>query len=104
MKDKQYTKKEKATLIARVEKAVEELRETGCQVDFQAVSRKLGIARSTLYRNPTVRQIITRTREQQQLAANTLFHLQQEISALKARVEQLEEQLQELSNHAPKNS
>lgn len=91
MRRKQLTKKEKIALINAVEQAIQELEEAGEKVDFPAVARKLNIARSTLYRNTTVRHIITSAREKRRLSANTLFKLQEDVEDLKNRVSYLEE-------------
>lgn len=91
MSKKQYTKKEKATLIKAVEKALLDLEEEGMRIDFQIMARRLGTARSTLYRNPTVRRIITEARDRQELSSNYLYQLQEEMNNLRYRVSLLEE-------------
>ncbi len=93
LEKKKVTKKEKTALIYATEKAVQELIENGQRVDFQSVARKLGVARSTLYRNQTVYSIIAHARYNQYYAGDPIAHLQWEIEGLKERVTELEERI-----------
>ncbi|ADE56184.1 DUF6262 family protein [Aminobacterium colombiense] len=91
LSDKQTTKKERKELIEAVHTALEELLMSQQHIDFKAVARKLGIARSTLYRNPIVREEIAAAREKSRVSSISLPQLQEEIRLLKERVQKLED-------------
>ncbi len=74
-----------------MQEALKELKTSQQHIDFKAVSQKLGIARSTLYRNPIVREEITAAREASRATSTSLSELQEEIRHLKERVQKLEE-------------
>jgi len=93
MEKRKTTKKEKTALIYATEKAIKELIEAGERVDFQAVARKLGVARSTLYRNQTVYSIIAHARYNQHYGGDPIAHFQWEIEGLKERVQELEDRI-----------
>ncbi|MFP4482984.1 MAG: DUF6262 family protein [Thermovirgaceae bacterium] len=96
MQEKQRTKREKPSLVEAVDKAIEEMTEAKEEVDFLSVARKIGVARSTLYRNTVAREHIAAAREYQRLSVNTQWNLLKEVEALKQRVEGLERKVEGL--------
>ncbi len=93
MVKRKVTQKEKTNLIHATEKALRELNEGGEKIDFQAVARKLGVARSTLYRNQTVYSLINNARHNQFFVSDPINHFQREIEGIKGRLEELEEKV-----------
>jgi len=93
--DKQVTKKERLQLINSVDQILSEMQITGETIDFQNVSEKLGVARSTLYRNLIVREKIAAAREKSKLQTNILSTLQKKVEELESRVCALEEKIAE---------
>lgn len=93
MTKRKVTQKEKANLINATERAIQELNESGEKIDFQAVARKLGVARSTLYRNQTVYSLIANARNNQFLVSDPINHFQREIEGIKGRLDVLEEKV-----------
>jgi len=94
--EKQVTKKEKREFIEAVEKVIAEMELSGSRIDFQTVSRKMGTARSTLYRNKIVRETISSARQRNKLPSNTLDSLQSQIQELQGRICELESRLKDL--------
>jgi hypothetical protein len=96
MREKQRTKREKPSLVEAVDRVIEEMTEAKEEVDFLSVARKIGVARSTLYRNTVAREHISAAREYQRLSLNTQWNLLNEVEALKKRVEALERKVEGL--------
>lgn len=96
MLEKQKTKREKPSLIEAVDRAIEKMTEAKEEIDFLSVARKIGVARSTLYRNTVVREHIVAAREYQRLSFNTQWNLLNEVETLKERVEALERKVEDL--------
>jgi len=96
MQEKQRTKREKPSLVEAVDRAIEEMTEAKEEVDFLSVARKIGVARSTLYRNTVAREHIAAAREYQKLSFNTQWNLLNEVEVLKQRVSVLERKVEGL--------
>lgn len=99
MQEKQRTKREKPSLVEAVDRAIEEMTEAKEEVDFLSVARKIGVARSTLYRNTMAREHIAAAREYQRLSFNTQWNLLKEVETLKKRVDALEQKIKILEKH-----
>jgi len=99
LSDKQVTKKERLQLINSVDRVLSELHDTGETIDFRIVSERLGVARSTLYRNLIVREKISAARDRSKLQTNILSTLQDKIEDLETRVFFLEKKIEEFSAH-----
>lgn len=97
MPEKQETKKEKQSLVDAVDRALEDIRIAGEEIDFLAVAERIGVARSTLYRNRVAREHVATARDRQRFAANTHRQLLEEMESLRDRVEVLEQKVQSLS-------
>lgn len=97
MPEKQETKKEKQSLVDAVDRALEDIRLAGEEIDFLAVAERTGVARSTLYRNRVAREHVATARDRQRVSANTHRQLLEEIESLRTRVEALEHKVQSLS-------
>lgn len=95
MEERRFTRKEKRSLIQMVEEAIAAVRESGQRVDFPAVAREVGVTRSTLYRNKTVRDMVSAAREDERMSSNLLSALRADIEALRARLEEVEKRLDE---------
>jgi Family of unknown function (DUF6262) len=82
---------------ARVEQACTELADAGEPVTFTAVVRRTGLARTTLYRNPTLRAVIDEHRRAGTTTLTGIAHdiatLQAAVDTIAARVRRHEEQL-----------
>lgn len=94
MQEKQRTKREKPSLVDAVDKAIEEMTKGKEEVDFLSVAKKIGVARSTLYRNTIAREHIAAAREYQRLSFNTQWNLLNEVESLKQRVAVLEKKVE----------
>lgn len=77
-------------IVARVEAAIEELVRADLPVTFTAVAERAGIARATLYRNPTLRAIVDEHRLRQ-VDAHSLSGLGAEIGHLRTALEAVAE-------------
>lgn len=92
-----------ATALNRVERACAQLARDGKPVTFTAVADLTGIGRSTLYRDPTLREVIEANRHQAatggDIAALTdeIATLRTAIEALADKVRRHEEQLRKLT-------
>ncbi|MFO7882336.1 MAG: DUF6262 family protein [Kosmotogaceae bacterium] len=93
--EKQMTKNERKELINSVEKAIETLTREGRKVDFSEIALKLGVARSTLYRNPTVRSKIISARNEMKTRGDILLDLENKLYTLENRLLGIETALKE---------
>ncbi len=89
-KEKQITKNERKELINSVEEAIQTLTEEGKKVDFSEVASKLGVARSTLYRNPTVRSKIISARNEMKTRGDILLDLEKRLYMMENKLEKIE--------------
>jgi hypothetical protein len=91
---------------ARVEQACRDLTDAGEPVTFAAVVRRTGLARTTLYRNPTLRAVIDEHRHAGTTTLAGITHdlatLQTAVETIAARVRHHEEQLRRIQ-HADTN-
>lgn len=89
-------------LVATVDAALEALATEDRAVTFTAVAERAGVARATLYRNPTLRALIDqRRRDQIDTRSLTglhteITHLRTALEALAGRVRDHEERLRHL--------
>ena len=81
-------------IVARVEAAIEELARADLPVTFTAVAHRAGVARATLYRNPTVRAVVDEHRLRQ-VDAHSLSGLGAEIGHLRTALEAVAERVRE---------
>jgi hypothetical protein len=79
-------------LVARVEAALRALAAADKHVTFTAVAEQAGLARATLYRNPTLRALIEEHRRSQ-IDTHTLSGLSTEITHLRAALEAIAERV-----------
>lgn len=68
MVDKQQSKHANAELVEKVEQALAVVRKTGERVTFAALAQTVGVARSTLHRDPAARQLILSAKLEQATA------------------------------------
>lgn len=84
----------------RVEQACTELAADGVPVTFAAVVRRTGLARTTLYRDPTLRAVIEERRRAGTTTLAGITHdiatLQDAVDTIAARVRHHEEQLRRI--------
>jgi hypothetical protein len=92
-------------LVARVEAALRALSTADQAVTFTAVAEHAGMARATLYRNPTLRALVDEHRVAQ-IDTHTLSgvnteiaHLRTTLEAVAERVRSHEERLRRLERH-----
>ena len=89
-------------LVATVDAALQALADDDQAVTFTAVAERAGVARATLYRNPTLRALIDQRRRDQidtrsLTGLNTeIAHLRTALEALADRVRDHEERLRSL--------
>ena len=81
-----------------MERTIAEMEQMGSHIDFQTVSRKMGMARSTLYRNKIVRETISSARQRNKLPSNTLDSLQSQMFELQEKVRELDSRLRSLEH------
>jgi septal ring factor EnvC (AmiA/AmiB activator) len=93
--EKQMTKNERKELINSVEKTIETLTREGKKIDFSEVASKLGVARSTLYRNPTVRSKIISARNEMKTRGDILLDLEKSLYSLENKLLVIETALKE---------
>jgi hypothetical protein len=89
-------------LTTRVETALRDLTEADQVVTFTAVAERVGVARATLYRNPTLRALVDQhrlnqidTRSLSGMSAE-IAHLRTALEAIADRVRAHEERLRHL--------
>jgi len=104
--EKQMTKNERKELINSVEKAIDTLISEGKKIDFSEVASKLGVARSTLYRNPTVRSKIISARNEMKTRGdilldleNRLYFLENKLLGIESALKENQRKLYELEKH-----
>jgi len=90
-------KRGKQSLFDAVKVAIDEMKAAGQDVDFQSVARKLGVARSTLYRNALVRELVEKARTEKRGRVVPYSDLIVVVEDLKRRVEELERKVQGVS-------
>ncbi|MGI8757098.1 MAG: DUF6262 family protein [Acidimicrobiales bacterium] len=78
--------------VVRVEAALRALTTAGKPVTFPAVAEQAGLARATLYRNPTLRALVDEHRIAQ-IDTRTLSGLSAEISHLRTGLEAIAERV-----------
>lgn len=88
--EKQMTKNERKELIKSVEEAIQSLTKEGKKIDFSEVASKLGVARSTLYRNPTVRSKIISARNEMKTRGDILLDLEKRLYIMENKLEKIE--------------
>jgi septal ring factor EnvC (AmiA/AmiB activator) len=93
--EKQMTKNERKELINSVEKTIETLTREGKKIDFSEVASKLGVARSTLYRNPTVRSKIISARNEMKTRGDILLDLENRLYSMENKLLGIETALKE---------
>jgi hypothetical protein len=90
------------TSRTRVEQACADLAANGEPVTFAAVVRRTGLARTTLYRDPTLRAVIDEHRRASTTTLAGITHdiatLQAAIDTIAARVRHHEEQLRRIQH------
>ena len=88
------------TTQAQVEQACTELTINRQPITFTAVARRTGLARTTLYRNPTLRAVIDEHRQTGTTTLTGLAHdiatVQTTLETLASRVRRHDEQLRRL--------
>ena len=88
------------TARARVERACTDLADAGEHVTFTAIVRRTGLARTTLYRNPTLRAVIEEHRRAGTTTLAGITHdiatLQTALETIATRVRHHEEQLRRI--------
>jgi hypothetical protein len=88
--------------LTRVERACADLTKAGQPVTFTAVADATGLSRATLYRNPTLRAIITEHRTHAAQAGtlgglgSEIAHLRTALEAIADKVRRQEERLRRL--------
>ena len=78
--------------LNRVERACAQLHRDGHEVTFTAVAAATGLGRSTLYRDPTIREVIAEHRLRT-ASGGTITSLTDEIATLRATVNALAERV-----------
>jgi hypothetical protein len=81
-------------LVAAVDAALAELAADDQAVTFTAVAQRAGIARATLYRNPTLRALIDAHRRDQ-IDTHSLTGLHTEIAHLRTALETIAERVRD---------
>jgi predicted DNA-binding transcriptional regulator YafY len=93
MTDRQQTKRAKDELIARVEAAIASLRKAARNVTFPALADELHVARSTLYRNIVVRQLIAAAKQKVQVDAADIVVMRNTIADIHSSIKEVNEKL-----------
>jgi len=81
-------------LVATIDAALETLAADDQAVTFTAVAARAGVARATLYRNPTLRALIDQ-RRRDQIDTRSLTGLHTEIAHLRTALEALAERVRD---------
>jgi hypothetical protein len=82
--------------LARASAAVERLDRSGHPVTFTAVAAAAGVSRAWLYRNPDVRDLITRLRSRPRRTASTPAAQRATAESLRARLDAAREEITRL--------
>ena len=101
------TKKEKRSLIRAVDQTIKKLENNNWEISFSTVAREIGVARSTLYRNPTARKKIEKARRKKELAIDNealIYELKGEIKEIKNKMDRLENKFDLILEELNKNN
>lgn len=101
MVDKQLTKTSNPELLEKVRRAVSSLVETQQDITFDTVARLVGVARSTLYRNPAVRQLIM-TAKSPGVQENDIAVFKEELSKIRQILDEISRNLEHLVHQSPR--
>lgn len=82
--------------LAKANDAVERLDQSGQPVTFSAVAAAAGVSRAWLYRNPGLRDLITRLRTEPRRPASTPAAQRATVSSLRARLDAARDEITRL--------
>ena len=82
--------------LAKASQAIERLDRSGQPVTFSAVAAAAGVSRAWLYRNPRVRDLITRLRTEPSPAASTRAAQRATAESLRARLDAAHQEITRL--------
>lgn len=82
--------------LAKASQAIEHLDRSGQPVTFSAVAAAAGVSRAWLYRNPRIRELITRLRTEPAPAASTRAAQRATAESLRARLDAAHEEITRL--------
>jgi len=93
MPHRQQTKRTKPALLDKVEAAIVILREGDEAVTFPAVARAVGVARSTLYRNPGVRGLVAVAKQKAAVEGADIISLRSVLEQIRHSLDEVKQSL-----------
>lgn len=93
MPDQQQTKRTKPALLDKVQAAIAVLHENEEQVTFPAVARTVGVARSTLYRNPGVRGLVAAAKQKVAVEGADIISLRSVLAEIRQSLDEVKQSL-----------
>ena len=93
MPGRQQTKRMKPALLDKVEAAIVILREGDEVVSFTAVARAMGVARSTLYRNPGVRRLVAAAKQKVEVEGGDIISLRSVLAEIRHSLDEVKQSL-----------
>jgi len=89
--------------LEKVLSVIEALKLTDATINFSTVSKVSGVARSYLYRNPVIRQMIIQSRENDPFGKRTKITSDSLVGILQAEIKRLEAEKLRLQNEGDDN-
>jgi len=83
----------KPALLDKVEAAIVILREGDEVVSFTAVARAMGVARSTLYRNPGVRRLVAAAKQKVEVEGGDIISLRSVLAEIRHSLDEVKQSL-----------
>ncbi len=93
MPDRQQTKRTKLALLDMVQAAIAVLHEGNEEVTFPSVARAVGVARSTLYRNPGVRVLVAAAKQKVTVEGADIISLRSVLAEIRHSLDEVKQSL-----------
>ncbi len=91
MLDRQQTQRTDPALLDKVQEAIAVLHERGAPITFPAVARAVGVARSTLYRNPSARGLVAAAKHKVAVEGAELISLRKDLALIRHALEEVKQ-------------
>ncbi|MDP2954538.1 MAG: DUF6262 family protein [Chloroflexota bacterium] len=91
MPDQQQTKRTKPALLDKVQAAIAVLHEGDEEVTFPAIAHAVGVARSTLYRNPSVRGLVAAAKQKVEVEGADIISLRSILEQIRHSLDEVKQ-------------
>lgn len=93
MPDRQQTKRTKPALLDKVQEAITTLHEGGDEITFLAIADAVGVARSTLYRNPKARGLVATAKQKVAVEGADIIGLRSDVAQIRRSLKDVKQSL-----------